>query len=459
MLLCRKYAPKRVDDVLGNPEVKKQLVRWLLNWQRGVKAKPLLISGATGVGKTALVYALRDEYGLELVEMGTSEVRNKGRVERILGGTGLAATLSGRQKVIFVDDADAMAGRYDRGGIAALAEVLREGRFPAIVTVTDLWDRKVAPLRGACTVLKMRRAIPPTIARYLAWIAKQEGIACPQGAIMEIAKEARGDIRAAINDLQACMPGEREREKDIFARMDALFRAGSYSEARAASRGDIEHDMLKLWIEENIPKAYRGKEAAEAYDMLSRADVFDGRIMRRQHWGFLRYSNDLMCAGVALASERRPGFIRFAFPSYLRSMGATKASRAMMKGILSKIGRKVHVPGRRCRGYITLVVHQLKEDENACVSLYNFDEEEVEFLLKKFGGKKKNAAKKVKAKAVPGGERAAKQIEKRKVERAEPPEKEKPPGSEGKAEGPEEKGAAGRNAPKGERPSRLTEFL
>ena len=476
MLLCRKYAPKRVDDVLGNAEVKKQLVRWLLNWQRGVKAKPLLISGATGAGKTALVYALRDEYGLELTEMGASEVRNKGRIEKILGGAGLAATLSGKQKVIFVDDADAMAGRYDRGGVAALAAVLREGKFPAIVTVTDLWNKKVSPLRGACDVLKMRRVIAPSIAKYLAWVAGEECIECPRETIAEIARGANGDIRAALNDLEACSSGARDREKDIFARMDSLFRAKSYAEAREASRGDIEHEMLKLWIEENVPKVYRGREAAEACDMLSRADVFDGRIMRRQHWGFLRYSNDLMCAGVALASERKPGFVRFAFPSYLRSMGATKASRAMMKGVLAKIGKKVHVPGRRCRGYLPIVAHHLGENEGRSISLYNFDDEEVEFVLKRFGGRKTKAPAKRKAapkkkapekketskpkveepaevpkelKEEKDAEPAVKQ-EQKSVEREKGTENEAP--EEGGKEGTEEKGKEGRHV-------RLTEFF
>lgn len=44
--------------------------------------------------------------------------------------------------------------------------------------------------------------------------------------------------------------------------------------------------MIFLWIEENIPYEYKGEELARAYDALSIADVFRGRIHRQQHWRF-----------------------------------------------------------------------------------------------------------------------------------------------------------------------------
>ena len=64
-------------------------------------------------------------------------------------------------------------------------------------------------------------------------------------------------------------------------------------------------DESFLWLEENLPKEYEGKDLERAFDCLSRADVFKGRIRRWQHWRFLVYINDLMTAGIALSKDEK----------------------------------------------------------------------------------------------------------------------------------------------------------
>ena len=52
--------------------------------------------------------------------------------------------------------------------------------------------------------------------------------------------------------------------------------------------------------------------------MLSKADIFDGRIKRRQYYGLLKYSSVLMTYGVAAAKkEKYKKFTRYRFPSFL----------------------------------------------------------------------------------------------------------------------------------------------
>jgi hypothetical protein len=100
----------------------------------------------------------------------------------------------------------------------------------------------------------------------------------------------------------------------------------------------------------------------------------------------------LMTAGVSLSrSDMRPKFVRFQFPSYLKQMKATSSSRATMKSILTKIGRKMHTSPRRAESYLPVFAGLYSGNPEYFESNYGFDEKEAE-LLKKFapkGGRKK----------------------------------------------------------------------
>lgn len=460
MLLSQKYAPKKVEEVLGNISATKQVKRWMLMWMRGTRQRPLMISGPTGIGKTTIVYALRDELGLELLELSASDFRDKERIERILGGSMSAASLLGGQKLIFIDDADAMA-KEDRGGVNAILKLITDSPFPVIVAVQDPWDRKIMALRNACTQVDLKRPIAPSIARLLSEIAQKEGIKVSEETINAISENAHGDIRAAINDLHASSVGQRDRQKDIFRRLSNLFSSRTYADARAASFGDVEHDMLKLWIDENIPNVFPPQDLPAAYNMLSRADIFDGRIMSRQAWGFLRYSNDLMTAGVAFSrEEQKPSFVRFQFPAYLKKMKETSSTRALMKSVLTKIGKKMHTSSRQSESFLPIFAHFYSENPEYFQNNYGFEEKEGEFLLSfapKVSGKKKAVKKEEKPESEGKNEDAQERKEAEKapshaeahIAHPHPKEKEPAPPAEKPAQ-KEEKG----KEPKAEKPAK-----
>ena len=61
-----------------------------------------------------------------------------------------------------------------------------------------------------------------------------------------------------------------------------------------------------LWIDQNLAHEFgRPDDLARGYDVLSRADVFLGRVRRRQSYGLWSYARELMSSGVAVA--RRAG--------------------------------------------------------------------------------------------------------------------------------------------------------
>jgi replication factor C large subunit len=383
MLLFMKYSPKKLDDLAGNEEARTRIRQWILNWMRGKKQRPLLVHGPTGIGKTSVAYALMREYDLELLEMNASDLRNKEHIERVLANALSAGSLSGKGKIILIDDVDALQ-RADSGGSSAVVKILKANAHPIIVTASDIWEKKLAGIRAECEQIPLRRVSKPTIAKILRRIADSEGMKIADDTIIDnIANDANGDVRSAINDLHAMTLGMRDREKDIFERVRTVFKAEKYSDAKKASQGDVEYNILKLWIDENIPAEYDDPDdLAKAYDMLSRADVFEGRIPRRNNWTFLKYLIDLMTVGVALSKKKQyHKFTRYQFPRYLKEMSATAARRAILKEIGRKIGELVHCNRKDALEYLHLLRHWAEKNQIAVMDHYRLTEEEIAFIL------------------------------------------------------------------------------
>ena len=382
MLYTTKYQPKKIDDFIGNKEKIEHIKQWILQCMSGKKRKPLLIWGPPGVGKTSIPYALHEQFDLDIVEMNASELRNKKRVERVLGGSALAGSLFGKGKIILIDDADILAGRKDSGGAGAIRNFIRDSPHPIIVTAGDIWDKKFAPIRAECEQVEMKKISKVSIRKLLEHIAKEEKLSIPDQHIADLAESAGGDVRAALNDLQAMRSSSRNTGQDIFRTVRDIFKAQTYMDAKAAVSGDIDYELIKLWIDENIPNEYETTEdIAAAYDALSKGDMFDGRI-RKTNWKLLKYSIDLSTAGVALAKSRPyHKFTKYGFPSYLRNMSATVQRRAMLKSIGKKLGVKLHVSSKTARAYLPIFQELGKKHMHEIIEFYDLSEDEMAFIL------------------------------------------------------------------------------
>jgi replication factor C large subunit len=329
-----------------------------------------------------MAYALKQEFDLDLLELNASELRNRERVERITHGASMAGGLFGRGRLVLIDDADVLAGRADSGGSGAITDFLRDSPCPTIVTATDVWDKKLAPIRNECEIVELKRVSKVSIRKLLAHVSSQEKLGLSPDALMAMADNSHGDVRAALNDLQALTPTLRDTDKDIFTIVRDILKAETYAAAKEAVRGDIDYDFIKLWIDENIPLEYETvADIAAAYDSLSKADIFDGRI-KKQKWQLLKYSIDLATAGVALAKAHAyHKFVRYNFPSYLRNMSRTMERRAMLKAIGTKLGARLHTGRKAALYYLPLIKEYGKAQPEAVMDFYGFDDEEFAFIM------------------------------------------------------------------------------
>lgn len=398
MLWSDKYCPKNLEQFAGNGEIVEEVKKWAMDWERGKAGKPILLSGSPGVGKSTLSYALAGTMCWPVVEMNASDLRDEESVRRIVGEASASNTLFGGRRLVLIDEVDGMQ-RADRGGGKAIVELLKNAMQPVILTANDVWKPSMATLKSYCNMLPMRKVNSRTIASLLRKIAEKESLKVPEEILTGIANNSSGDLRSAINDLQAVgeggagaadVIGYRDRDKNIFDSVRAVLKANDYKGANEVLWGVDDRSMFVRWIEENIPLEYeKPKEIEEAFERLSRADVFEGRIIRRQYWGFMRYSNVLATAGVALAKEEPyHKFVKYQFPRIINALSRSRGERTMNREIGVKMGRRCHVSSKDAvELFLPLIKLFCRESSNVekVQDYFEFEDEEMEYIV---GGKK-----------------------------------------------------------------------
>jgi replication factor C large subunit len=396
-----KYRPEKLDQVVGNPSAIGEVRAWASQWKAGKpKKKALLIYGNVGTGKTSLAYALASELDWEILEMNASDKRSQDVVEQIAGFASQTRSFSGKVKAVLVEEIEGLSGTADRGATSALIEVVKNTAAPIIITCNDLENKKLSGLKVHCEQVQLKKVAPGAVVKLLKEILDKEGGKVEDISILQrIADNADGDVRSAINDLQAVAQGketvkkdsvfldQRDRPIDTWKAMNRIFRATDYISCRRVI-GDLDEEPRNFvtWLDENIPVEYASaRERAKAFNNLSRADVFLGRVTNRQYWGFLRYVNDLSTVGVRFVQEKPNfGFAKYSFPSLIWKMGSTRGKRAKQGAVAAKIGPVVHESKRRLiNDYIPLVDNVFKKNKTAgeaMVSRFELSEEEAELF-------------------------------------------------------------------------------
>ena len=136
-------------------------------------------------------------------------------------------------------------------------------------------------------------------------------------------------------------------------------------------------------MDENLPKEYLdSRSLAKAYEYISRADVFQGRIKRQQHWRFLAYIKDLLTAGISSAKVgKNPAFVPYR--QTLRFLQQWQANQkwARKKDIAKKLAWATHTSTKVARQQVPYLqaIFRKSPAENMVKEL-NLSDEEVEWL-------------------------------------------------------------------------------
>jgi len=393
-----KYRPSTLAEVRGNDSARDALQEWAESWDQHREA--VIVHGSPGIGKTSAAHALANDMGWDRIELNASDSRTKDDIERLAGRASKNATLGGSgHQLIIVDEADNFHGNVDRGGSKAVTSIVKDAGQPMVLIANDYYEMSNG-VRNACQEIEFRDVGKRSIVPVLRDLCRQEGVDFEDAALEAIAETNDGDLRGAINDLQALAEGrdelreedvatgERDRTHGVFDYLDTVIKeAGAQEALETAYDVDETPDDLVNWIEDNMPKDYEGRELARAYDFLADADRWLGRVRATQNYTYWRYATDNMTAGVAAARRgSKGGWTRYGPPSYWSKLGRSRGTRNKRDYVARKIaaesGVSMSTARREVMPYLATMTHHCRNRELtvAMAARYDLDAEHVSLV-------------------------------------------------------------------------------
>ena len=395
-----KYRPTSLREVRGNDSARDEFEEWAETWEE--HRESVVLHGSPGVGKTSAAHALAADKGWDVIELNASDQRTADVIERVAGEAAKSGTLAGGttgRKLIVLDEADNVHGNADRGGAGAITRLVKEADQPVVLIANEFYDMSRG-LRDACREIEFRDVSKRSILPVLRDVCRREEIEYEDPALDAVAEKNAGDLRSAINDLQAIaerdevlaaedvVTGRRDTTEGIFDFLDGVLKEED-AEAALKMAYDVDEtpDDLVHWVEDNVPKDYTGEELVRAYRTLTNADRWLGRVRVTQDYSYWRYVTDAVAAGVAAAREgTKGGWTRYGPPSYWRKLGRSRGARDtrdhVARAIAEASGTSMSTARREVLPFLAVMTHHCKNRELtvAMTAAYDLDASHVSFV-------------------------------------------------------------------------------
>jgi len=202
LLWAEKYRPKTLDEVVDLTDI-------VIRLKKFVKEKTLphlLFAGPPGTGKTTIALALaHDLYGADypryLLETNASDERGIDTIRtkikefarsRVAGDVPF--------KIVLLDEADNMTADAQQALRRLMELYSATTRF---ILIANFPSKIIEPIQSRCALFRFSPLKKEDVVSRLKWICEQEKVDYDDEALEAIHEVAEGDMRKAINILQA----------------------------------------------------------------------------------------------------------------------------------------------------------------------------------------------------------------------------------------------------------------
>lgn len=209
-----KYRPETLEDVVGN----KFAIDQLKSIVKFGNMPNLILVGPPGTGKTSSVMCMARQMLKECVrnavlELNASDDRGIDVVrEKIKGFAHQKVTVpAGMHKLIILDEGDAMTESAQQALRMIMTEYSATTRFA--IACNDS-SKIIEPIQSRCAIVRFTKLADEEILDRLRVVMDREGIKYSSEGVEALIFTADGDMRYALNNLQATAAGFGVVERD-----------------------------------------------------------------------------------------------------------------------------------------------------------------------------------------------------------------------------------------------------
>ncbi|MGI9009696.1 MAG: AAA family ATPase [Nitrososphaeraceae archaeon] len=403
------YRPKNLEDIIGNEEIRLNILKWLVKWFPGTK--PLLLIGPPGVGKTTIVKILSSLLNYDLIELNASDTRSGPQLEKLINPLHNNTSIFGKKILLFFDEVDGIYGREDSGGLEILINIVKASNFP-IIFVANYTHIKLKNLSKLCKIIKFQRISENLLMIFLNYVLFEQNYPLSLDDKKWIVEKSNGDVRTMLNLAQSKCSGygnfvhetfkidiseglneffqskKKDEARKILLSLDGKYSDPRYGLSSEERRKDILNSLFTSIVSSNLDM----DTLSLLLDSLSQIDLLVARINKNRNWNLLKYMNNVI---IEILYEN----IQNKMVSYHQYgiswplMGQIFSRGVPLRSLISKLSLSFHVSsstfGMIFFPYLLEIIYEFKIDIHELISNLLLDEKFVEIIQKEISRSKR----------------------------------------------------------------------
>ncbi len=269
-----KYRPKKLNEIVGQKPITDRLKKFL----KERDLPHLLFAGPAGTGKTTAIIAFAYElYGDQIqgnfIELNASDQRGIDVIrERVKSFARTRPLGDVPFKIISLDEADNLTRDAQHALRRTMERYVTSCRFCLICNYSS---RIIEPIQSRCATFRFPRLDEKELQKRINYIAKKENVELTDEGIQAILYVSGGDLRRAINVLQAAAVTTKQVNAD------------SVYETTGKARPEDVRQMLNLALRGGFLEAQEKLRNLLIWQGLSGTD-----IIRQVHREVMRLGID-----------------------------------------------------------------------------------------------------------------------------------------------------------------------